>query len=396
MPELLLRTKTLILSLSLCLVSGILPASVQAEYGHDKQGNLYYFKFAFIDTKGNRVFDVPEKYDCEDFSDGRLLIKNDEVNSKRLCGYLNRDGKSVASGILNGRSFSEGMAEVGEYGKSSFIDTSGKVCIKGNFDSAREFHESLAAVSINKKCGFINKQGIIAVDPFFDDVSGFSEGLAAAAVQEQIGFIDRQGNWKIQPQYNYVDGFSDGLALVRNEDGEFFIDKEGKRIITLTESQRKRAFVIWRVSPSGLSAGKSNTGGHLGRCTFQNICSFAEGLAPMYSDGKYGYVDKTGKFVIPPKFDIAYPIIEGLGLVRVGKLYGYVDKRGVIAIKPKYFAAEPFSDGLAAVGVSHNRWGFIDRNGKMIVAPNFVHVNSFKEGLAKVQLDGWYNDKIEP
>jgi len=30
--------------------------------------------------------------------------------------------------------------------------------------------------------------------------------------------------------------------------------------------------------------------------------SFSEGLASVVIDGKYGFIDKTGKFVIEPKF----------------------------------------------------------------------------------------------
>ena len=50
--------------------------------------------------------------------------------------------------------------------------------------------------------------------------------------------------------------------------------------------------------------------------------------APVKYNGKWGYIDKTGKFVIEPKFEGAYPFSEGLAMVKVGKAVGYIDKTG--------------------------------------------------------------------
>lgn len=35
-------------------------------------------------------------------------------------------------------------------------------------------------------------------------------------------------------------------------------------------------------------------------------------------NGKYGYIDKTGKIIITPQFDEAYPFSEGLASVKIG------------------------------------------------------------------------------
>lgn len=61
---------------------------------------------------------------------------------------------------------------------------------------------------------------------------------------------------------------------------------------------------------------------------FEKAFPFREGLAPAKLDGKWGYIDKTGKFVIEPKFDGAYPFSEGLAMVKVGRAVGSVDKTG--------------------------------------------------------------------
>lgn len=41
-----------------------------------------------------------------------------------------------------------------------------------------------------------------------------------------------------------------------------------------------------------------------------------DGLAIVAQNGKYGFVDKTGKVVIPVKYDFAFSFIEGLERIK--------------------------------------------------------------------------------
>jgi hypothetical protein len=40
-----------------------------------------------------------------------------------------------------------------------------------------------------------------------------------------------------------------------------------------------------------------------------------------------GYVDKTGKMVVPCKYDYAQSFYEGLAVVELNDKYGYIDKQ---------------------------------------------------------------------
>jgi len=52
-------------------------------------------------------------------------------------------------------------------------------------------------------------------------------------------------------------------------------------------------------------------------------------------NGKWGFIDKTGKIVIEPKFDnIARDFSEGLALFNLGSKYGYIDKTGKYVWEP--------------------------------------------------------------
>ena len=83
--------------------------------------------------------------------------------------------------------------------------------------------------------------------------------------------------------------------------------------------------------------------------------------------GLYGYQNtKTGKIIVPCKYQFALTFSEGLGAVNVGGkvrydaeyaedyvctggLWGYVDSTGVVVIKPQFTAADQFSEGFATV-----------------------------------------------
>jgi hypothetical protein len=67
---------------------------------------------------------------------------------------------------------------------------------------------------------------------------------------------------------------------------------------------------------------------------------FSEGLASVKLDGKWGYVDKTGQYAIPPRFDSAMPFCAGVAIVETFHKFGksndgfrgrlYKGKHGII------------------------------------------------------------------
>ncbi len=64
---------------------------------------------------------------------------------------------------------------------------------------------------------------------------------------------------------------------------------------------------------------------------------FAEGLAPVQDQGgKWGYIDRTGAWVIPAQFDQAYSFSDGLAGVVVGDLRGFITADGRFAVEPQF------------------------------------------------------------
>jgi hypothetical protein len=55
---------------------------------------------------------------------------------------------------------------------------------------------------------------------------------------------------------------------------------------------------------------------------YDNARSFYEGLAGVSIDGKYGFIDKTGKIVIQPQYDYVEDFSQGVAKVAVGYMEG--------------------------------------------------------------------------
>jgi hypothetical protein len=119
-------------------------------------------------------------------------------------------------------------------------------------------------------------------------------------------------------------------------------------------------------------------------------------LLPIVLNGKWGFIDRTGRVVVEPKFDALGDrgFSDELMDFRVGGKWGYVDGSGAIKIAAQFADVHPFSEGLAAVKVG-SKWGFIDQRGVMAIAPQFADVAwghagkwSFSEGLAAIKAKG--------
>ena len=150
----------------------------------------------------------------------------------------------------------------------------------------------------------------------------------------------------------------------------------------------------------------------------------AQELALANIDGKFGYINKKGEWVIQPKFKVAKSFSGDLAIAVEGKKWGFIDRKGNWVIEPQFDKAKNFSSGIAVV-LKNKRWyyinntgqevlqnvttdkiydfkngvafikqddkvGFIDVNGKTIVTPKFTKIKKFRNGYAKVlENDKW-------
>lgn len=204
--------------------------------------------------------------------------------------------------------FHEGLARVCKDEKFGFIDKLGNEIISCKYDDAEDYDKGISVVTLGDKKGAINQQGNMVIPCKYDNINLCKDdSLAAAFVNETSGFIDLEGNVVVPFGYEYCGTFSEGLADVRKNGLIGFVDKNGRLVIP---------------------------------CKYENLyndCGFSEGLVGVSIDGgedgvvddKWGYIDKTGKIVIPFQTGLTgSPFSSGLSMKYRGGLTFSHDKNG--------------------------------------------------------------------
>lgn len=276
-------------------------------------------KWGFINPSGAWVVS-PEFDFVGDFSEGAAAV----VSGDRI-GFVNSSGQFIIRPSLPWAfsdppylpSFKQGLAGVfvelerGGYAWR-YIDLAGNSAFAGSFMFGNEFSEGLAAVSVSADAwGYVDREGKFIIEPKFSSAGPFRGGLAAVAKDKMMGYIDRTGAFVIPNKYDEAFEFSEGLALVFEGGRYKVIDTEGKQAFSKTFSAiDPLAMDVFRFSEGMLVFVEENDEGEL----------------------LWGYVDRSGKVPIRPRFQFAGLFRDGIAPVTIRKgddlLQGYIDKTG--------------------------------------------------------------------
>ena len=97
--------------------------------------------------------------------------------------------------------------------------------------------------------------------------------------------------------------------------------------------------------------------------------SFYEGKACVKLNGKVGYINKDGRYFIPPKFEWGSSFEKGLAAVKQNGKIGIITNRGDFLVTPKYEDLARFA-GSFVVRLD-GKYGLIGPNGKTLVLPRY-------------------------
>lgn len=284
-----------------------------------------------------------------------------------------------------------------------FIDATGKVVVAPKYEVILEFKDGFWRVMMeNFRGGFVNDQGQEICPLRYSIVAPFAEGLSSVHLGDiatgKWGYLDTTGREVIPPTYDEAYSFQDGLACVTKDKLSGYIDKTGKVVIPL-QYQEAHPF------SHGVAPVKKDNRwqliDHAGRTLalldvkYSLVYSFAEGFAPAAvgtdqygSGGKWGYIDETGKEVLPMKYLAADDFHDGIARVMTREdpaHWDYIDKTGR-ALITNYGIGFGFSEGLAMVQVN-DKWGFIDRTGKLVIPTRYDSAADFNAGAALVSTE---------
>ncbi|WP_026476125.1 WG repeat-containing protein [Alkaliphilus transvaalensis] len=152
---------------------------------------------------------------------------------------------------------------------------------------------------------------------------------------------------------------------------------------------------------------------------------FYQGLAAVWLDGKWGYINHDNEIVVPIEFDyygmefgdgliilkddeyhfynlktheltkyeMHFDFVnepqEGLAPVLLDGKWGFINPEGDVIVPIIYDSVGVFSEGRAGVKVG-NYWGYVDQQGNVIVEPQYDALTTYAEGLGIVVKDNRY------
>ncbi len=326
-------------------------------------------------------------YDA-DFSKYNTIYKNTfnnglvRVQKNGKYGYIDKNGQEViACQYDKAQNFSDGLAAVKKNNKWGYINTASDTVIAFHYEHAGEFNEGLATVVVGGKLGYIDKeaQTVIPYDYDFEEINAvnenyeigdyhnFSDDYALVSKNGKWGVVNKSGEFKILP-YEKIMPYSDGLAAVRQNQNWGLIDTSGKEIIAC--QYYRNVHFNDGIASVEVYDYKDNVavGTHCeaidkeGKKLFTPelpFTAFSEKLAAAYDNNthQFGYIDTTGKIIIPAQYDLADDFHQGAALV-----YKDVDNK--------------------------RRAGFINTKGDVILPLNYEINSNFNEGAVLIKKDG--------
>lgn len=183
------------------------------------------------------------------------------------------------------------------------------------------------------------------------------------------------------------------------------LELERKKL--LLEEERIKALNTLKAEINSKPTQETNTfsrieqKGYLDLSSYTGKLKFYNGLSAFNENGLYGFVDPSGKIVIPPKFKYAGRFSRERAAVQsaYNDLWGFIDTQGNYITKVEFCTLGAFSerDGLAGVykngykvgdSCQGGKWGFIDTEGRWVIDPVLDKAERFINGKAKVVYNG--------
>ena len=263
--------------------------------------------------------------------------------------------------IERSESFQQGLVPVrNEAGKWGYVDKNGKAVIPYRYDSAAEFNLGFAHVSLDGEGYYINTQGDLLAKESM--VKGVVPDYLAITDGKALGLMNDKGticipvvNERIEVVSDYIAATTDGETSVYNLGADFLFSIPD--YIEIDERSRDGVMMIidWETRTYGFLNEKGEI---LGDCIYS--------LDPPPFDP-----DKFTGNTPDPTYEhyqmIKFPISEGMIMLVLGDRFGYMDTTGRVVIPATYSAAFPFENGVAYVRKADGEWIKIDKNNNRLV-----------------------------
>lgn len=247
----------------------------------------------------------------------------------------------------------------------------------------------------NGKFGYSNsgKQG--KIQPQFEEAGFFRGSTAIIKYNGKWGCINKKGQWVVHPLYEQI-SFRLGGKFIVGQEGSYpnyfytVFDQTGKQVLP-----RSEASIPYDFTPLGKTKKKDKCGFFntdlklVVDYKYDDAAEFFNGYACVIKNRMMGYIDSTGKEVIPLAYkqEMFYGFYsEGLFVASNGRPRGYIDGKQNIIIPFNFYPLYEFHKGLALAGeYSSGKMGLIDKTGKSVTGFKWDWAEPCKEDVYCVE-----------
>lgn len=303
----------------------------------------FSFPMGIMDWSGEEVI-APDYQKVGNFSTGMQENLAPVMLEFMSWAYVNTHGvqKHVIKAKFAG-DFHEGLARI-DYGDDSwgYIDERFEPVIPAGFNDALDFDQGLALVqrpdALFLGWHFINPAGEVVIEGDFGGSYRFSEGIVAVVNSDfEISYYNQDGTQPFTKSFAAGCSFREGLALVSEGGPWGLIGLDGEYVIEPSLFYNHESFFELGMDTDSRDRWSADIG-------------FSSGLLPAMQDGKWGYIDRSGSFVIQPTYLFAQVFSDGVAWVQnAEEQWGLIDTEEQILIPHKYDSAYPFVEGRGRV-----------------------------------------------
>lgn len=269
--------------------------------------------WGFTDENGVPV--MPPRYlEAMDFQEGTAAVSAAQDDFR----VVNTEGTALTGAYDRIFELRDGLRLATRRGRWGYLDQAGEVAIDFDLESGGHFGEGQALATRAGKKVFIDRSGgVIAACPVEADLIGpLQYGLRLAKKNGLFGFLNQQGEWMVEPRFQMCWNSNGQVIPVQNTEGAWgLIDHRGEQVAPFEYTWMDTTFGegLIAVGKEG-SFGFLDSQGRMVLSGFQRCCAFSQGLAPAQRE-RWGYIDKSGDFHIPPTFLSARPFSENRAVV---------------------------------------------------------------------------------
>lgn len=267
----------------------------------------------------------------------------------------------------------------------------GKIVIPCRFSDAGYFSEGLAAVVRNNEMQYINAKGKVMMQ--FKDYaalgSHFDSGHAIVFLKSGYGLVNKNGDFIIKPFNFRITDEGNFYIVWQSAPGSpiklVLFDKTGKQLDPRSfDRLEKQENGYWMAEHDGHSGFLNETGKEIIPLKYSFVLTFSEHLCGVADfNNHWGYINEKGEEVIPLKYGGANSFSSGYALVRdttADRFFGIVNTKGIEILPCQFPGALNFRNGYAAVASKEGNWGFINEKGELVLPFKFSQpVDGFDE-----------------